>query len=141
TVGLQLFHNNEWHDVPSIENTLVVNGGDYLSLLTRGKLISPLHRVVSNGQEERYSMCCFYYPDYDAKIPLLVQEEARGQAATGRYSLLVDQRSEEDQGTQSAQDGDREDARTVATKLINGEVNFGDYIVGKWTQVYRRGGY
>ncbi|KAF9390569.1 hypothetical protein CPB97_009008 [Podila verticillata] len=136
TVGLQLFHENEWHDVPSVENTLVINGGDYLSLLTGGKFISPLHRVVSNGQEERYSMCCFYYPDYDAKIPLLVQEEFKGQAASGNYSLLRDQRSEEDKESSS---GDQ-DARSVATRLLNGETNFGDYIVSKWTQVYRKGG-
>ncbi|KAG0003593.1 hypothetical protein BGZ80_008227 [Entomortierella chlamydospora] len=141
TVGLQLFHDNAWQDVPSVENTLVVNGGDYLSLLTGGKLISPLHRVVSNGKEERYSMCCFYYPDYDAKIPLLVQDEARGQAASGSYSLLRDQRSEEDKDVSSKdQNGGGQDARSIATKLLNGEVNFGDYIVSKWTQVFRKGG-
>ncbi|KAI1316966.1 hypothetical protein EDD11_009210 [Mortierella claussenii] len=147
TVGLQLFHDNRWQDVPSIENTLVVNGGDYLSLLTGGKLISPLHRVVSNGQEERYSMCCFYYPDYDAKIPLLVQDqEKRGQAASGNYSLLRDQRAEDEQLTEHSDDktggaDGGQDARSVATQLLNGDINFGDYIVSKWTQVYRKGGY
>ncbi|KAG0291150.1 hypothetical protein BGZ98_003122 [Dissophora globulifera] len=139
TVGLQLFHDNAWHDVPSLENTLVVNGGDYLSLLTGGRLISPLHRVVSNGQQERYSMCCFYYPDYDAKIPLLVEDEVSGQAASGSYSLLRDQRAEDHEET--GQDGDAESAKSVATKLLNGDINFGDYIVSKWTQVYRKGGY
>ncbi|KAG0316626.1 hypothetical protein BGZ99_006765 [Dissophora globulifera] len=139
TVGLQLFHDNAWHDVPSLENTLVVNGGDYLSLLTGGRLISPLHRVVSNGQQERYSMCCFYYPDYDAKIPLLVEDEVSGQAASGSYSLLRDQRAEDTEET--GHDGDAESAKSVATKLLNGDINFGDYIVSKWTQVYRKGGY
>ncbi|KAF9114029.1 hypothetical protein BGX27_000297 [Mortierella sp. AM989] len=144
TVGLQLFHENAWQDVPSLENTLVVNGGDYLSLLTGGKLISPLHRVVSNGKEERYSMCCFYYPDYDAKIPLLVQDEASGQAASGSYSLLRDQREMENKDSSLMDQKDSldagQDARSIATKLLNGEVNFGDYIVSKWTQVYRKGG-
>ncbi|KAF9133474.1 hypothetical protein BGW39_009664 [Mortierella sp. 14UC] len=139
TVGLQLFHENEWQDVPSRENTLVINGGDYLSLLTGGKLISPLHRVVSNGKEERYSMCCFYYPDYDAKIPLLVQEEVMGQAASGNYSLLRDQRDEDAKHDSSAA-SEGQDARSVATKLLNGDINFGDYIISKWTQVYRKGG-
>ncbi|KAG0379072.1 hypothetical protein BGX24_001809 [Mortierella sp. AD032] len=139
TVGLQLFHENKWQDVPSRENTLVINGGDYLSLLTGGKLISPLHRVVSNGQEERYSMCCFYYPDYDAKIPLLVKEEVRGQAASGNYSLLRDQRDEDAKHDSSAA-SEGQDARSVASKLLNGDINFGDYIISKWTQVYRKGG-
>jgi isopenicillin N synthase-like dioxygenase len=139
TVGLQLFHEKEWHDVPSVENTLVVNGGDYLSLLTGGKLISPLHRVVSNGQEERYSMCCFYYPDYKAKIPLLVKEhELKGQAASGSYSLLRDQRAQED--LDNTKQSGNDDARSVATKLLNGEINFGDYIVSKWSTVFRKGG-
>ncbi|KAG0302635.1 hypothetical protein BGZ97_002256 [Linnemannia gamsii] len=144
TVGLQLFHENKWQDVPSRDNSLVINGGDYLSLLTGGKLISPLHRVVSNGKEERYSMCCFYYPDYDAKIPLLVQDqEVHGQAASGNYSLLRDQRDEEDakQGQDASAAGkEGQDARSVATKLLNGDINFGDYIISKWTQVYRKGG-
>ncbi|KAF9204348.1 hypothetical protein BGZ49_005400 [Haplosporangium sp. Z 27] len=144
TVGLQLFHDNTWQDVPSVENTLVVNGGDYLSLLTGGKLISPLHRVVSNGKEERYSMCCFYYPDYDAKIPLLVQDEVSGQAASGNYSLLRDQRAEEDQDAPNEDQKDDstegQNGQSIATRLLNGKVNFGDYIVSKWTQVYRKGG-
>lgn len=138
TVGLQLFHEKAWHDVPSLENTMVVNGGDYLSLLTGGKFISPLHRVVSNGQEERYSMCCFYYPDYKAKIPLLVKEdEFKGQAASGSYSLLSDQRAKEDLESAKPKQGE---SRTVATKLLNGEINFGDFIVEKWQHVYRKGG-
>ncbi|KAG0225349.1 hypothetical protein BGX31_007672 [Mortierella sp. GBA43] len=146
TVGLQLFYEKAWHDVPSRDNTLVINVGDHLSLLTRGKLVSPLHRVVSNGQEERYSMCCFYYPDYDSTIPLLVQgnEQVQGQALSGSYSLLSDQRSEEDQAAAAAaaQPGDKPvDTRSTAEKLVSGDINFGDYIVGKWAQVYRKGSY
>ena len=41
--GLQLRYNEEWRDVPPREDALLVNLGDYLSLLTRGKFISPLH--------------------------------------------------------------------------------------------------
>jgi hypothetical protein len=89
-------------------------------------------------------MCCFYYPDYDAKIPLLVQDqEVHGQAASGNYSLLRDQRDEEDakQGQDASAAGkEGQDARSVATKLLNGDINFGDYIISKWTQVYRKGG-
>ncbi|KAG0242383.1 hypothetical protein BGW41_004394 [Actinomortierella wolfii] len=137
TVGLQLFYEGEWHDVPSVDNTLIVNGGDFLSLLTGGKFISPLHRVVSNGEEERYSMCCFYYPDYDAKIPRLVPEsETQGQAAKASYSLLHDQRDSSEDGLDKRQ----AEGQELARKLLSGEINFGDYIVDKWTQVYRKGG-
>lgn len=86
-------------------------------------------------------MCCFYYPDYHAKIPLLVQEEdkVKGQAASGSYSLLLDQRSEDEKAGESSSGQDS--AQSVADDLLNGKINFGDYIIGKWTQVYRRGGY
>ncbi len=69
--GLQLFHDNQWWDIPNKQASIVVNCGDYLSLLTRGKYISPLHRVISDGTNERYSTVFFYYPSYDAKIPLI----------------------------------------------------------------------
>ena len=86
-------------------------------------------------------MCCFYYPDYHSKIPLLVQEEFKGQAASGNYSLLRDQRSEEEVASDTKDhSADAQDARSVASKLLNGDINFGDYIVSKWTQVYRKGG-
>ncbi|KAG0268640.1 hypothetical protein DFQ27_006142 [Actinomortierella ambigua] len=140
TVGLQLYYEGEWHDVPSVDNTLIVNGGDFLSLLTGGKFISPLHRVVSNGEQERYSMCCFYYPDYDARIPRLVPEsETRGQAAKASYSLLRDQRDSASPSP-SSPSGATADGQELARKLLSGEINFGDYIVDKWTQVYRKGG-
>lgn len=83
-------------------------------------------------------MCCFYYPDYKAKIPLLVKEhELKGQAASGSYSLLSDQRAKEDLESAKSK---QSDSRTVATKLLNGEINFGDFIVEKWQNVYRKGG-
>ncbi|KAF9581549.1 hypothetical protein BGW38_001391 [Lunasporangiospora selenospora] len=147
---MRLFHYLPYADqahTSLIGSRLVVNGGDYLSLLTGGKFISPLHRVVSNGQEERYSMCCFYYPDYDAKIPLLVKDKVEGQAASGSYSLLRDQREDSakdnnnnNNNQQSSDDSQLSDPRVIAAKLLNGEINFGDYIVSKWTQVYRKGG-
>lgn len=51
----QVQHKDEWVDVPPIEGTVVVNGGDYLSLLSGGRFVSPVHRVML-GPQERYSM-------------------------------------------------------------------------------------
>ena len=62
-----MWKNNKWCDIPSIENALIVNGGDYLTLLSNGKFKSPLHRVV-NGKNERFSYVFFYYPNYDSKL-------------------------------------------------------------------------
>lgn len=60
--GLQVADDKgEWVDVPPIAGTLLVNAGDYLSLLTNGRIVSPLHRVMT-GSEERLSAVFFYYP-------------------------------------------------------------------------------
>ncbi|KDO25437.1 hypothetical protein SPRG_09379 [Saprolegnia parasitica CBS 223.65] len=117
TGGLQFLHENEWIDVPYIPGTIVVNGGDYLSLLTKGKWVSPIHRVVSeNTSEERYSMVFFYYPDYDARIP-------KPQSATK---------------TAIAQEAITSTLNTLVDGSLDLEkTSFGEYIASKWAHVQR----
>ncbi len=52
--GLQVFHRRRraWFDVRPAPGTIIVNVGDYFSLLTESRFHSPLHRVVSNGAAE-----------------------------------------------------------------------------------------
>ena len=109
--GLQLHKDGEWYDVPPVPETLMVNCGDYFSLLTRGEYSSPLHRVVSEGKE-RMSGVLFYYPSYDARIPLLGKQD---------YSLFKNQ----------VKDGGMVDTTAVTDKP------FGQYIREKWEQVQR----
>ena len=66
--GLELWHKEAWHPVPPIPGTLLVNIGDYISLLTKGSFKSPLHRVTT-GEKERTSFTFFYYPSYESSIP------------------------------------------------------------------------
>jgi isopenicillin N synthase-like dioxygenase len=40
--GLELWHKEAWHPVPPIPGTLLVNIGDYISLLTKGSFKSPV---------------------------------------------------------------------------------------------------
>lgn len=110
--GLQVFHQGEWLDIEPIENTLVVNCGDYLSLLTNKKFISPLHRVVHN-ERERISIVFFFYPDYEARIPRIGE---------GNYSLFKDQKK----------------GSGVKWEDIENK-SFGEYIMEKWRQVEREG--
>ncbi len=110
--GLQLNLDNEWHDLAPVPETLIVNCGDYFSLLTGGNYISPLHRVVSEGKE-RLSSVLFFYPDYDAKIPLL-----DGQS----YSLFQDQKK----------------GATEKDLHIDTNLSFGEFISEKWSQVQRK---
>lgn len=109
--GLQIYHDGDWYDIVPEPGALTVNCGDYFSLLTGGQFISPLHRVVSAGRE-RMSAVLFYYPSYDARIPLLGKQT---------YSLFSDQ---QEKGGNISKD-----------ELMN--KSFGQFIAEKWQQVKR----
>ncbi|TPX63686.1 hypothetical protein SpCBS45565_g06438 [Spizellomyces sp. 'palustris'] len=126
--GLQIADGHGgWTDVPPIPGTFLVNAGDYLSLLTNGRVVSPLHRVVSSDQE-RLSMVFFYYPRYDARIPLLTDD---GPAA--RISLFIDQ----SQTKAQSKDNEKEKEQLAIRAEEVSKMAFGDYIFSKWGQVYQ----
>ncbi|KAK6254788.1 hypothetical protein SCA6_016093 [Theobroma cacao] len=81
--GLQVFHQNQWIDVPSVPGALVVNIGDLLqasycllncivplvhlsmhhpSLISNDKFKSVEHRVLANHIGPRVSVACFFTP-------------------------------------------------------------------------------
>ncbi|DAZ96429.1 TPA: hypothetical protein N0F65_006475 [Lagenidium giganteum] len=114
--GLQVLHRDEWIDVPYIPGTLVANAGDYLSLVTNGECVSPVHRVIAD-ERERYSMVFFYYPAFDASIPSVFKERlgigAHRGTATNKFNNLLD-------GT-----------------VADANAGFGEYIQAKWAGVQR----
>jgi isopenicillin N synthase-like dioxygenase len=108
----------EWHDVPSTPLNdpepwawFVVNGGDFMSMISHGQSISPLHRVVSTPSE-RTSFVYFAYPSYESRVPSFYSES---------LSLFQDQKSNVmgNRNMESTQDC------------------FGDFIYKKWEQVSR----
>lgn len=109
--GLQFWYRGEWHDINPEPGALIVNCGDYFSLLTGGEYVSPLHRVVSEGKE-RMSAVLFYYPSYDARIPMLANQD---------YSLFRDQ---------------QENGHQLHKNEL-GDKSFGQFIAEKWQQVKR----
>jgi isopenicillin N synthase-like dioxygenase len=65
--GLQILtRNNEWIDVTSLPEQIVVNVGDMLQRLTNNKLKSTTHRVVNPARElwhtSRFSIPFFLHP-------------------------------------------------------------------------------
>lgn len=66
--GLQVLHNDRWVTVQSIPNTLVINLGDMLQVLTNGKYKSAEHRAVVNGNQERISVPTAYGPSMESFI-------------------------------------------------------------------------
>lgn len=116
--GLELLHNGEWQPVPTVDkHTVFAQCGDFLSLYSKGRWHSPVHRVVHRPDDERISVIYFAYPRFDAAIP---ESEQPGKE---RVSLLKDQ-SADGTGT-----GKASSAKAKGT--------FGEWMVGKWAEVQR----
>ncbi|KAL6343373.1 hypothetical protein AAG906_024738 [Vitis piasezkii] len=58
--GLQVFHENQWAEVHPIAGSLVINIGDFLQVMSNGKLKSVYHRVVANHVGPRISTAYFF---------------------------------------------------------------------------------
>jgi len=75
--GLQVADaQGEWHDVPVIPNSFVINQGDLMARWTNDRWISTLHRVVNppadaQGGNRRLSIVFFHHPNYDTLIECL----------------------------------------------------------------------
>lgn len=69
--GLQILSNGQWVDVPPKADLFVVNLGDMLERWTNGMFRSTMHRVVTTGDEERYSIPFFFEPNFDAEVVCL----------------------------------------------------------------------
>ena len=125
-------------DVPPIPNTLVVNTGDYVSLLTEGKFVSPLHRVVHPQGSNRLSFVFFYYPAYDSKLDI-IPSNGNIQDIKMKYSLLQNQNSSKSMGSNS-QDIGVDPGTSMRKSSEEGdisEMSFGEFISNKWSSVQR----
>ncbi len=133
--GLEAFVRGRWQSVPSRTGTILVNCGDYLSMLTEGRYISPLHRVTTSAKE-RISFVLFFYPSFDSRVQVRSPSQI--------YSLLRDQYDHFGVGDPQLESVDghvatpsREDIATE--NMAHGIAGraFGDYIAEKWRQVSR----
>jgi isopenicillin N synthase-like dioxygenase len=82
--GLQVEHEGEWIEAPSVPGAFVVNIGEMLELATGGYLKATLHRVISPLKgTDRISIPFFFNPSLDTVMPQLtltpeLAAEARG---------------------------------------------------------------
>ncbi|MFW1945638.1 isopenicillin N synthase family dioxygenase [Acinetobacter guillouiae] len=73
--GLQVLDKTgQWIDIPLLENTLVMNIGDMMEILSNGQYLATKHRVKKVA-EERYSFPFFFSCDYDYVIQPLIQDQ------------------------------------------------------------------
>ncbi|KAJ3704932.1 hypothetical protein LUZ61_008637 [Rhynchospora tenuis] len=76
--GLQIKHKDRWVYVKPAPNSILVNTGDHLEILSNGKYKSVLHRAVLNSEVARMSVVTAIGPALDAivePIPDLVNED------------------------------------------------------------------
>ncbi|XP_010242183.1 PREDICTED: 1-aminocyclopropane-1-carboxylate oxidase 1 isoform X2 [Nelumbo nucifera] len=67
--GLEFFKDEQWVQIPpSKNNTLFVNTGDQVEVLSNGRYKSTLHRVMAGKDGSRLSIATFYNPAGDAII-------------------------------------------------------------------------
>ncbi|KAK1550486.1 hypothetical protein Q3G72_019947 [Acer saccharum] len=67
--GLEFLKDGEWVKIPpSKNNTMFVNMGDQVEVLSNGRYPSALHRVMAHKNGNRLSIATFYNPAGDAVI-------------------------------------------------------------------------
>ena len=75
--GLQVAdRDGNWHDVPMIPGSFVINQGDLMARWTNDCWLSTLHRVANppaeaKGGSRRLSIVFFHHPNYDAVVSCL----------------------------------------------------------------------
>ncbi|GHD26653.1 2OG-Fe(II) oxygenase family protein [Halioglobus pacificus] len=70
--GLQFWHGGDWHTVKAEPDALTINIGDIVQVWSNDRYRAPLHRVLTNKFQSRYSAPFFLNPTYDTVYaPLL----------------------------------------------------------------------
>jgi len=70
--GLQIRTlEGNWIPIPPREGAFIVNLGDMLERWTNGLYLSTVHRVISEGSYERFSIPFFYEPSFDTVVEVL----------------------------------------------------------------------
>jgi isopenicillin N synthase-like dioxygenase len=117
--GLEVEYEGQWRAIPPVEGAVICNCGDFLSISTGGKYVSPRHRVTLHPSRHRYSAVFFAYPSFGAQLPKM-----EGSATVGGSQLsLLD-----DQNRPGQESGGTENMALLP---------FGEYIAKKWASVQR----
>lgn len=67
--GLQFHKDGKWVEIPpSKNNSIFINTGDQVEVVTNGRYKSTLHRVIADKNGSRISIATFYNPAGDAVI-------------------------------------------------------------------------
>jgi len=79
--GLQVRKGDEWFNVASVPESLIINIGDLLQIVSNGKYKSAEHRAVANANQNRMSFVMFLTTQAEVEIgaaPELIDEAHPG---------------------------------------------------------------
>ncbi|KAK8572318.1 hypothetical protein V6N13_047922 [Hibiscus sabdariffa] len=76
--GLQILKGGQWIDIQPLKNTIVINTGDQIEVLSNGRYKSTWHRVLSTVDGNRLSVASFYNPSLEATIEPATQLVVKG---------------------------------------------------------------
>ncbi|ESW13221.1 hypothetical protein PHAVU_008G178000 [Phaseolus vulgaris] len=102
--GLQIQHKGKWIPIDPLPNSLLINTGDHMEILTNGKYKSVVHRAVVNTKGTRISVGTAHGPNLDTIVdpaPELVGDDnpALYRSITYRDYILLQQNNELDTKT------------------------------------------
>ncbi|CAI9291780.1 unnamed protein product [Lactuca saligna] len=66
--GLEILKDGKWTDVQPLRNSIVINTGDQIEVLSNGRYKSVWHRVQAMPNGTRRSIASFYNPSFNATI-------------------------------------------------------------------------
>lgn len=85
--GLEVLSaEGKWLPAPYIPNSIVVNVGDLMSMVSGGRFRATQHRVKSSGSE-RYSVPFFYEPGVDCVVKPVGKEKDQEGVIYGEHVL------------------------------------------------------
>ncbi len=74
--GLQFRHKDTWQTISSEKNSLVINVGDLIQVWSNDLYKAPLHRVLANKNQERFSAAFFMNPSSSTNCSPQTKEKA-----------------------------------------------------------------
>ena len=99
--GLQVRHNDTWTTIASENDSLIINVGDLVQVWSNDRYKAPLHRVLANSKQGRFSAAFFMNPDFSTNcIPQTGDKpryrsvnwgEFRSARAAGDYANIGDE--------------------------------------------------
>lgn len=97
--GLQVYHDDCWHDIRPVEGAFVINTGDMMQVWSNDIYHAAIHRVLAMSEKDRYSIPFFFNPGAGTQVtplPSVVTDEVPAHYRTIDWSDYRGKRTDGD---------------------------------------------